>query len=399
MIVSLPCLAKLERAPCRLLLPDNHLEERGLADAVRADHADNAIPGKAEGEIVDQHTVAEGLREVRGLEDLGAEARACRDMDLREVDGADVLGLCLHLLVGSKTCLALGLSGLRAGAHPLELALHLLGALRVLLAFHLEAGCLRLEVGRVVALVGIERATVDLADPLGDIVQEVAVMRDGEDCSWIVLEVLLEPEDRLGIEVVCRLVEKQQVRYLEKEPAEGDTPPLAAGEMRDRLVWIGALEGIHSLRELAFEVPAIRRVDLVLEASHLGHQRIEVGIRRRHLLADLVEAVDLSEQVAVCHLDVLDHGLVFVERRLLLKKSHRIARRQARLAGRHVLEPCHDLQERGLAHAIRADDADLGAREESHRHVVQDDLALECLAGLMHLVDELCHRTITSFRF
>ncbi len=61
-------------------------------------------------------------------------------------------------------------------------------------------------------------------------------MRDGEDCSWIVLEVLLEPEDRLGIEVVCRLVEKQQVRCLEKEPAEGDTPSLAAGEMRDRLV-------------------------------------------------------------------------------------------------------------------------------------------------------------------
>ena len=55
------------------------------------------------------------------------------------------------------------------------------------------------------------------------------------------------------------------------------------------------------------------------------------------------------------------------------------------------LDAGHDLEQRGLAHAVGAHDADLGAGEEAHGHVVQDDLAVERLADLLHLVDELCH--------
>ncbi len=53
--------------------------------------------------------------------------------------------------------------------------------------------------------------------------------------------------------------------------------------------------------KLAVEIPAVGRVDLVLELAHLGHESVEVGIGLGHLLADLVEAVDLGEQVAEGH--------------------------------------------------------------------------------------------------
>ncbi len=168
-------------------------------------------------------------------------------------------------------------------------------------------------------------------------------MGDREDSARIVLQVLLEPEHRLGVEVVRRLVEEEQVRRLEQEPAEGHAPALATGEMGDRLIGVGALQGIHRLRELALEVPAIGRIDLVLELAHLGHQAVEVRIGCGHLLAYLVEAVDLRKQVAEGHLDVLEHGLVLVERRLLLEEPHRIARRQACLASRDILLASHDL--------------------------------------------------------
>ena len=42
------------------------------------------------------------------------------------------------------------------------------------------------------------------------------------------LEEALEPLDRLGVEVVGRLVEQQQVRVLEQQPAERHAPLLAA---------------------------------------------------------------------------------------------------------------------------------------------------------------------------
>ena len=113
-----------EGAGVGLLLAGDHAEQRGLAGAVGADHADDAGGGQREGEVVDQQPVAEALVDVLGLDHHVAEAAAGRELDLQLV-GAAVgrLGLGLELLVGGQAGLALGLAGLGRHAHPLELAL------------------------------------------------------------------------------------------------------------------------------------------------------------------------------------------------------------------------------------------------------------------------------------
>ena len=142
-------------------------------------------------------------------------------------------------------------------------------------------------------------------------------MRDGEDGAWIAAEELLEPEHRFGIQVVRRLVEQQQVGRLEQQAAERHAAPLAAGEVRDRLVGVGALQCVHGLGELAVKVPAVRGVDLGLELAHLLHERVEVGVGLGHLHADGVEALHLREDVTEGLLDVLEDRLILVKRRLL----------------------------------------------------------------------------------
>ena len=63
-------------AAVRLLLPDDHPEERGLAGAVRADHADDAAARQREVQILEQQPVAVTLgRASFGDHDLVAEAR------------------------------------------------------------------------------------------------------------------------------------------------------------------------------------------------------------------------------------------------------------------------------------------------------------------------------------
>jgi hypothetical protein len=57
--------------------------------------------------------------------------------------------------------------------------------------------------------------------------------------------VLLEPRDRLGVEVVRRLVEKEEVGRLEEQPAEGDAPALAARDLRHVGVGRRAAERVH----------------------------------------------------------------------------------------------------------------------------------------------------------
>ena len=216
-------------------------------------------------------------------------------------------------------------------------------------------------------------------------------MGDGHDGAGVVVQELLEPQDALGVQVVGRLVKKQQVGGLEQQAAQGHATALAAGQDRDGGVGVGALQRVHRLGELAVQVPAVGGVNLVLQLAHLGHQRVVVGVGVGHLLADGVEALDLGDDVGEGLLDVLLDGLVLVQRGLLQKDAHGVAVGQARLSVGDVLQACHDLEQRGLARAVGAHDADLGAGEEAHGHVVQDHLVALGLAHLVHLVDELCH--------
>ncbi len=69
---------------------------------------------------------------------------------------------------------------------------------------------------------------VELEDPLGHVVEEVPIVGDGDHGAGVLLQEPLEPGDRLGVEVVGRLVEQQQVGPREQQPAQRDPAPLAA---------------------------------------------------------------------------------------------------------------------------------------------------------------------------
>src|SRR5579883_546003 len=62
-IAEMHGLADLDRAGVGLVLAGDHAEQRGLAGAVRADHADDAARREFEGEVVDQQVVAEAFLE------------------------------------------------------------------------------------------------------------------------------------------------------------------------------------------------------------------------------------------------------------------------------------------------------------------------------------------------
>ena len=142
------------------------------------------------------------------------------------------LGLGLQLVVGGEAGLALGLAGLGRHPHPLQLALEGAAAGLVLALLAGQALLLLLQPRRVVALEREALAAIELEDPLGDVVEEVAVVGDRDDGARVVPEELLQPVDRLGVEVVGRLVEQQQVGAAQQQPAQGDAAPLAAGERR-----------------------------------------------------------------------------------------------------------------------------------------------------------------------
>ena len=80
-----------------------------------------------------------------------------------------------------------------------------------MLLFHFQALLLLLKPTGVVALVSNALAAIKLQDPPGNVVQEVSIMRHGNDGSLKALQMLLKPRDAFRIQVVGWFVKQQNV--------------------------------------------------------------------------------------------------------------------------------------------------------------------------------------------
>ena len=265
-----------------LLLAGQHARERRLAGAVRADDADDAAGRQLEGEVVDQKLSVIGLGEMLDVDDDIAEPRAGRDDDLRLAALQPRLVGLQELVIGLDARLRLGAARFRRAAHPFALALDDLLA-RVVLALLLRHALrLLVQIGGVVPLVGDAAAAIELEDPAGDVVEEVAVVGDDQNGAGEKLQVLLEPADGLRVEMVGRLVEEQQVGLFEQQLAERDAALLAARERRHVGVAGRTAERLHRHLDLRFEVPEVLGVDLVLQLR--GFLRRLVGVVHHQLV-------------------------------------------------------------------------------------------------------------------
>ena len=197
-------------------------------------------------------------------------------------------------------------------------------------------------------------------------------MGHGDDGARVLVEEPLEPVDRLGIEMVGRLVEQQQVGMLEQESRERDAAPLATTQRRHVLVVGRTAERVHRDLDVALDVPGIGRVDLVLQRPLLLPERVVVGVRLgplgHHGVVLVDEALDLADTVH----DVALHVLGSIELGFLREVADGEAGCQARLAGEAVIEAGHDPEQARLTGAVGPDDADLGSGIEAERDVLED---------------------------
>ena len=102
--------------------------------------------------------------------------------------------------------------------------------------FHAQPFLFLFQPGRIVPFPGDPKTPVKLKDPAGDIIQEIAIMRNRDDSALVVLQVVFQPGNRFRVEVVCRLIQKQDVWFCQKEPGQSDTPLFAARKHSHRRI-------------------------------------------------------------------------------------------------------------------------------------------------------------------
>ncbi len=237
-------------------------------------------------------------------------------------------------------------------------------------------------------------AAVELQNPLGDIVEEVAVVGDRDHRARILLEEVFQPRHRFGIQMVGGLIEQQHVGLGQQQAAQRHAALLAAGQLADHRVPGRQAQRIGGDFQLALQFPAADGVDLVLHLGLLFHELVHFVIRHGlgEPVADGVEAIDQALHVADAFADHLAHGLGLIEHGLLRQIAHLDAGLRARLAFDVLVDAGHDLEQRRFAGAVQSQHADLGAGEETQADVAQNDaLGRHDLANPVHGVNELSH--------
>ena len=180
-------------------------------------------------------------------------------------------------------------------------------------------------------------------------------MRDHDDGVVEVDEELLEPADGVEIEMVRRLIEKQDVGVPEQRSCKEDLDLQRTGQIRHLLIVIGVLD-TETVEERL-------RIGLRLVTAHVGVLGLELGCPDAVLIGEVrlcVEGIlflsDLIE-VGVALNDRVEDGLVVVFFLILFEETQSLSRGDGNRAARGLELARENLQERGLAGAVGTDDS------------------------------------------
>ena len=244
--------------------------------------------------------------------------------------------------------------------------------------------------GGVVALVGDARAAIEFQNPAGDIVEEVAVVGDGDDGAFVTLQMFFEPLHGFGVEVVGGFVEDEDVGFFKQQAAEGDAALFAAGERAGFSVGGRAAEGIHGHVELAIEFPGVDGVEFFLEGALFFEELVHgvVGHGFGELGGEDLEVVEKIDDVLDAFLDDLADGFVGVHLGFLLEEADGVAGLEGNFAVELLIDAGKDFEEGGLAGTVDAQDADFGAVEVGEVDVLEEDFFVDFFADSDHGVDD-----------
>ena len=231
-------------------------------------------------------------------------------------------------------------------------------------------------------LKNLRAPSLELEHGRADRLEEPAVVRHQHDRGVEARQVLLEPFERLDVEVVRRLVEQQQVGIAGESPPERGARQLAAREGPESTVESGVVSETKAAerrqRPVAPPVPA-GVLEPGLRLGVAAERGVVVGalchrlLERRELLLDRDQLARARQHVLAEAEVALARRALVVERDLGVLGQHQLAEVDRRLAGQHP-------EQRRLAGAVAPGQRHPVAALELERDAAQQRLAGDVLA-------------------
>ncbi len=289
-----------------------------------------------------------------------------------------------HLLDPLDPRLLLGAAGLGALSQPFQLPSQLRPARLLALGQPLLAQASLLQVMAVAAGVAHQLSPVQVQDAVGYPVQEIAVVGHHQEGARRAQQILLEPGDGLGVHVVGGLVQHQQVRRVHEGAGQGDPLLLATAEGADGGLQLPDTQARQDRLGLGIRRPAVGAVQIGDQVSQPCLEGVVVleGVviaRSGQGAASLRERPQQGQLRRVAGVDGLEDGGLRVEDRLLGQVADAYAAPDRHRPRVRWLEAGHDAQQRRLAAAVAADEADAVAAVQAQVDAVQQHPLAELL--------------------
>ena len=344
-------IADFDGARVRRVFAGEDVEQGGLARAVRADDAEDGAGRQVEAEVFVEGFVRVAFGKVFGDDDFVAEALARRDVDFLGF-GAFLEFFAGEFVEAGEARLVFAVAAFGVVAHPFEFLFEGAAVRGFLFFFDGQAFFFLFQPGGVVALVGDTFAAVEFEYPASDVVEEVAVVGDGDDGAGEVVQVALQPGDGFSVEVVGRFVQKQHVRVGEEQAAEGNAAFFATGERCDWLFPRRQAQRVGGDFHAALVVMAAARGQFVFQLGLFGGERVKVRIRVGVGGVNGIEFGLYVFHVAHRFFDDFAHGFFGVKLRFLRQVADADAGLRPRFALDVGIHARHDFQQGGFARAV-----------------------------------------------
>src|SRR5450830_1350088 len=378
-------------ATVRLFATGQHAEQRRLTGAVRADDADDGTGWNLEIELINQQAVAIALAQILELDDFIAQTLGHGNEDFLGFVALLVF-VFGQLVKARQTRLALGLTALGVLPHPFEFLGDGLLTRRFARLFLLQTGLLLFQPGAVIALPGNAVAAVQFQNPLGRIVEEVAIMGNRHHGAGEALQELLQPVHRFGVQMVGRLVQQQHVGLGQQQLAQCHAALFTTRQDAYNGIPRRQAQSVGSHFQLLVHAVAVGGGDDRFQTRLFGRQRIKISV---FFSIGGVHGIQLGlrfKDFTQCALDFLAYGFFRIKLWFLRQITDVQIGHRNGFAFDFLVDASHDLEQRRLARAVQTKHADLGARKEGQGNVFEDlPLGRYDLADAVHSKYVLSH--------
>ena len=250
------------------------------------------------------------------------------------------------------------------------------------------------EVLRVRAGVVRDRPERDLGNARDDRVEEKPVVRDEDHGVRIGREVPLEPVPRVEVEMVGRLVEKQQRRAAEQQLGERDAHLPAARKRlgRFREVRLAESEAVEHLRHAQVDAVAFLAPEEIREVVIPDEQRLVFALGERRVGQVVLDAIDLGlglEQRREGERRLVEQRAAGMVEPVLRQIADGERRGPDDRAAVRLVEAGEHAEQRRLAGAVGTGEPDAFAGGDLPGHLVEQDAFAEGLREGLKLDHDL----------